>query len=144
MELGSSLPHSQKSTTCPYPSQIIPFLCPSHFWQAQLVSFLVGLRTYQPRGVRQASCSKLRCDADSPDSGFTCFIPPPQTNAWTLRQSRPWLRLATPFRNSHSPFTNILSFGNSVLKRTVIKVTQCLALAPLFGSAIWWNVSLTL
>ena len=47
MELGVSLPHSQESTTCPYPSQINPFLCPSHFWQAQLVSFLVGLRTYQ-------------------------------------------------------------------------------------------------
>jgi len=47
MELGGSLPHSQESTTCPYPSQINPFLCPSHFWQVQLVSFLVGLRTYQ-------------------------------------------------------------------------------------------------
>jgi len=47
MELGGSLTHSQKSTTCPYPSQINPFLFPAHFWQAQLVSFLVGLRTYQ-------------------------------------------------------------------------------------------------
>jgi len=47
MEHGGSLPHSQQSTTCPYSSQINPFLCPSHFWQAQLVSFLVGLRTYQ-------------------------------------------------------------------------------------------------
>ena len=47
MELGGSLPHSQQSTTFPYPSQINPYLCPSHFWQAQLVSFLVGLRTYQ-------------------------------------------------------------------------------------------------
>jgi len=47
MELGGSLPHSQEPTTCPYPSQINPFLCPSHFWQAQLVSFLVGLKTYQ-------------------------------------------------------------------------------------------------
>ena len=46
MELGGSLPHSQESTTCPFPSQINPFLCPSHFSQAQLVSFLVGLRTY--------------------------------------------------------------------------------------------------
>jgi len=51
MELGSSLPHSQESTTCPYPSQINPFLCPSHFWQEQLVSFLVGLRTYQHPGT---------------------------------------------------------------------------------------------
>jgi len=50
MELGSSLPHSQQSTTCPYPNQINPFLCPSQFWQAQLVSFLVGLRTYQHPG----------------------------------------------------------------------------------------------
>ena len=48
--LGGSLPHSQESTTCPYPSQINPFLCPSHFWQTQLVSFLVGLRTYQHPG----------------------------------------------------------------------------------------------
>ena len=39
-----------KSTTCPYPSQINPFLCPSHFWEAQLASFLVGLRTYQHLG----------------------------------------------------------------------------------------------
>jgi len=30
MEFGGSLPHSQQSTTCPYPSQIKPFLCPSH------------------------------------------------------------------------------------------------------------------
>jgi len=30
MELGGSLPHSQEYTTCPYPSQINPFLCPSH------------------------------------------------------------------------------------------------------------------
>jgi len=47
MQLGGSLPHSQESTTCPYPSHINPLLCPSHFWQAQLVSFLAGLRTYQ-------------------------------------------------------------------------------------------------
>ena len=51
MELEVSLPHSQESTTCPYPSQINPFLCPSHFWQTQLVSFLVGLRTYQHSGI---------------------------------------------------------------------------------------------
>ena len=51
MELGGSLPHSQESTTCPYPSQINPLLCPSHFWQAQLVSFLVGLKTYQHPGI---------------------------------------------------------------------------------------------
>ena len=51
MELGGSLPHSQQSTTCQYPSQINPFLCPSHFWQSQLVSFLVGLRTYQHPGI---------------------------------------------------------------------------------------------
>jgi len=50
MELGGSLPHSQQSTTCPYPSQTNPILCPSYFWQAQLVSFLVGLRTYQHPG----------------------------------------------------------------------------------------------
>jgi len=48
MELGGSLPYSQQSTICPpYPSQNTPFLCQSHSWQAQLVSFLVGLRTYQ-------------------------------------------------------------------------------------------------
>ena len=51
MELGGSLPHSQESTTFPYRSQINPFLCPSHFLQAQLVSFLVGLRTYQHPGI---------------------------------------------------------------------------------------------
>jgi len=50
MELGGSLPHSQESTTCLYPSQINPFLCPSHFWQARLFFFLVGLRTYQHPG----------------------------------------------------------------------------------------------
>ena len=50
MELGRSLPHSQQSTTCPYPNQINPFLCPTHVWKAQLVSFLVGLRTYQHTG----------------------------------------------------------------------------------------------
>jgi hypothetical protein len=54
MELGGSLPHSQASTTCPYPSQINSFHCPSHFWQAQLVSFLVGLRTYQHPGTYEA------------------------------------------------------------------------------------------
>jgi len=47
MELGVSLPHAQESTTYPYSIQINPFLCPSHFGQAQLVSVLVGLRTYQ-------------------------------------------------------------------------------------------------
>jgi len=47
MELGGSLPHSQEFTTCPYPNQINPFPCLSHFCQAQIVSFLVGLRTYQ-------------------------------------------------------------------------------------------------
>jgi len=51
MELGVSLPHSQQSTTCPYPSQINPFFCPSHFWQAQLLSFLPGLRAYQHPGI---------------------------------------------------------------------------------------------
>ena len=47
VELVSSLPHPQQFTTSKYPSQIKPFLCPSHFWLAQLVSFLIGLRTYQ-------------------------------------------------------------------------------------------------
>jgi len=51
MELGGDLPHSQQSTTCPYPSQINAFLCPSHFWQTQLVSFLVRLSTYQHPGT---------------------------------------------------------------------------------------------
>jgi len=50
MKLGDSLPHSQETTTCPNPSQINPFLCPSYFWQEQVVSFLVGLRTYQHPG----------------------------------------------------------------------------------------------
>jgi len=50
MELGGSLPHSQEPTTYPYRSQINPFFCPSHFWQAQLVSCLVGLMTYQHPG----------------------------------------------------------------------------------------------
>jgi len=56
MELGGSLPHSQQSTTCPYPSQINTFLCPSQFWQAQLVPFLVGLRTYQHPGIYNTFC----------------------------------------------------------------------------------------
>jgi len=47
MELVGSLPHLQGSTTGPYPSQINSFLCPSHFSEARLVSFLVGLKTYQ-------------------------------------------------------------------------------------------------
>ena len=47
MEFGGSLPHPQQSTNCPYPNQINPLFCPSHYWQAQLISFLVGLRTYQ-------------------------------------------------------------------------------------------------
>jgi len=47
MEVEGSLSHSQDSTTCPYPSQINPFLCPSHFGQPQRFSFLVGLRIYQ-------------------------------------------------------------------------------------------------
>ena len=47
MELGGSLSHSQQYTTCPYPNQIKSLLCPSHFWQAQFISFLVGLRAYQ-------------------------------------------------------------------------------------------------
>jgi len=55
MKLGGSLPHSKESTTCPYPSQINQFLCPSHFWQSQLVSFLVGLRTYQHPGTYRCS-----------------------------------------------------------------------------------------
>ena len=59
MEIGGSLPHSQQSTTCPYPSQINPFLCPSHFWQAQLVSFLVGLRTYQHPGSETQHAHKF-------------------------------------------------------------------------------------
>jgi len=49
--MEGSLPHSQEYNTCPYPRQINPFLCPSHFWQAQLVSYLVGLRTYQHPGI---------------------------------------------------------------------------------------------
>jgi hypothetical protein len=56
MELGGSLPHSQESTTCPYPSQINPFLCPSHIWKAQPVSFMVGLRTYQHPCIKATLC----------------------------------------------------------------------------------------
>ena len=33
-----------------------PFLCLSHFWQAQLVSVLVGLRTYQHPGIIGVDC----------------------------------------------------------------------------------------
>ena len=40
---------------CPYPSQISPFLCPSYVCQAQLVSFLVRLKTYQHPGSN-ANC----------------------------------------------------------------------------------------
>jgi hypothetical protein len=47
MELGDSLTHLKESTTCPYTNQINPYLYPSRFSQAQFVSFLVGLRTYQ-------------------------------------------------------------------------------------------------
>ena len=47
VEIVGSLPHSQQPTTCPYTNQINPFLRPSLFWQAWLVSFLIGLRTYQ-------------------------------------------------------------------------------------------------
>ena len=50
MGIGDSLPHLQQPTTCPYPSQINPFLFASHFRKARLLSFLVGLRTYQHRG----------------------------------------------------------------------------------------------
>jgi len=60
MELWGSLPHSQqsiKSITCPYPCQTNPFLCPSHFWQAQLVSFLVGLSSYQHPGKLVKICA---------------------------------------------------------------------------------------
>jgi len=59
-ELESSLPHLQEPTTCPYPSQINPILCPSYFWQAQLVSFLVGLRTYQKPNKYQEKNYLLR------------------------------------------------------------------------------------
>ena len=58
MELGGPLPQSQVSTTCPYPSQINPFLCPSPFWQAQLVSFLVQLQTYQHPGIKMLENSE--------------------------------------------------------------------------------------
>ena len=51
MELVGSLPNSQQSTTCPYPKQINPLFCRSHIWQARLLSFLVGLRTYQHLGI---------------------------------------------------------------------------------------------
>jgi len=61
MELGCSLPHSQESTTCPSPSQINPLLCPSHFSQAQLVSFLVGPRTYQHPGTHYR-CREYCCN----------------------------------------------------------------------------------
>ena len=61
MEIGCSLPHSQQSTTCPYPSQINPFLFSTHLWQAQLVSFLVGIRTYQHRGSLTASSHVTWC-----------------------------------------------------------------------------------
>jgi len=59
MELGGSLPHSQESITSRYSSQISPFLCPSHFWQAQLVSFLVGLRTYQVFTCTSVGCTTV-------------------------------------------------------------------------------------
>ena len=51
MELAVSLPHSQQPTICPYRSQIYPFLFPSKCWQLQPVYFLVGLKTYQHRGI---------------------------------------------------------------------------------------------
>ena len=47
MGIVGLLPNFQVSTTSPFPTQINPFLYPSHFWQAQLVSLVVGLRTYQ-------------------------------------------------------------------------------------------------
>ena len=59
MELGGSLPHSHESTICPYPSQINPFLCPSHFRQAQPFSFMVGLRNYQHPGIYHDISARL-------------------------------------------------------------------------------------
>jgi len=61
MELGVSLPQSQQSTTCLYPSQINPFLCPSQFWQAQLVSFLVGLSTHHHPRILPSIFPSIRC-----------------------------------------------------------------------------------
>ena len=51
MEIAGSLPHSQQPTTCPYRSQIKPFLCPSNCWQLLRDYVLVGLKTYQHRGI---------------------------------------------------------------------------------------------
>ena len=69
MELGGSLPHSQQSNTCLYLSQINPILCPSHFGLAQLVSFLVGLRTYQHPVVYETAklCRKAHRTYVSPN-----------------------------------------------------------------------------
>ena len=64
---GFSLPHSQQSTTCPYPSQISPFLCPSHCRQSQLVSFPVGLRTYQHPGIITSIRYLNKCKILSPN-----------------------------------------------------------------------------
>jgi len=44
----------------PYPSQTNPCLCPSHFWQAQFVSFLVGLRTYLHPGMCRTAATKSK------------------------------------------------------------------------------------
>ena len=60
IELGGSLPHSQGPPLFICLRQIWPFLCPSHFWQARLVSFLVGLRTYQHPGSEIASWTSER------------------------------------------------------------------------------------
>jgi hypothetical protein len=87
MELGGSLHHSQQPTTSPYPSQINPFLCPSHFWQAHLFSYLVGLRTYQHPGTYQISKDILiwrgsetswQWVSVANDNGYvinTCYVP---------------------------------------------------------------------
>ena len=75
MQLGGSLPHSQQSTTCPYPSQINPFLCPSHFWQVQLVSFLIGLRTYQQLDTYDPQISR-----------FTIRLYRKKNRGWALQQ----------------------------------------------------------
>jgi len=112
MELGSSLPHSQESTTCPYPSQINPFLCPSHFRQAQLVSLLVGLRTYQHPDnslagshIGNTSYSHLRDDL----FGVVTWD-------WHLETLMDFLYLS---KNANTVTVSILSYKPATMRRQV-------------------------
>jgi len=135
MELGGSLPRLQNSTTCPYRSQINPFLCPSHFWQAQLFSFLVGLRTCQHPRYKRTYVNSLFLAVNE---GGPVWVRTFHHSVWETWLERPYGRSGLIYKGADK---SLARPGRKQLNVSVRMAWISFGALPCRKKKTWWQLA---